>query len=110
MDPVCHLQKFYEQRLVIRMAQSSQRVLLLCKGQGLEPRVEFEQQLIEFGPILPHATGDEREVRIRNPCKFALEIYSLENDKVYLEEEKVYSCRSGPPKTTTQPSPFARSN
>lgn len=74
---------------MIRLAQSSQRILLMCKGQGLEPHIEFERNLIEFGPILPHSAGDEQEVRVRNPGKFPVEIYSLEYDKMYLEEEKV---------------------
>ena len=83
------LQRFHEQRIVIRLAQSSQRILLLCKGQGLEPHIELERNLVEFGPILPHSAGDEQEVRIKNPCSFPLEVYSLEFDKTYLEEEKV---------------------
>ena len=85
----CFVQRNYEQRIAIRLAQSSQRILLLCKGQGQEPHIEFERNLVEFGPILPHSAGDEQEVRIRNPCSFPVDIYSLEYDKMYLEEEKV---------------------
>ena len=44
---------------------------------------------MEFGPVLPHSNGDEKEIVIRNPCKFPLEIYNLEFDRTYLEEEKV---------------------
>lgn len=83
------LQIFYEQRIPIRIAQSSQRLLLLCRGQGLEPRLEFDHQLVEFGPILPHSNGVEQEVVICNPCNFPIEFYSLEFDQQYLEEEKV---------------------
>ena len=82
-------QKFYEQRIPIKIAQSSQRILLLCRGQGLEPRLDFERQLVEFGPILPHSSGDEQDVVIRNPCSFPVEFYNLEFDPQYLEEEKV---------------------
>lgn len=46
---------------------------------------------MEFGPILPHSGGDEKEVLIRNPCSFPIEIYNLEFDRAYLEEEKVES-------------------
>jgi len=86
---VHELQKFYENRLVIKMSQSSQRLVVLCRGEGLEPRIEFDRPLLEFGPILPHSPADERDVTIRNPCKFPVEIYSLEFDKIYQEEEKV---------------------
>ncbi len=63
--------------------------MLLCRGQGLEPHVEFERNLVEFGPILPHSNGDEQDIIVRNPCSFPIEIYNLEFDKSYLDEEKV---------------------
>ncbi len=63
--------------------------MLLCQGHGLEPRVEFDRNLVEFGPILPHGSGDEQDIVIKNPCTFPIEIYNLEFDRVFLEEEKV---------------------
>jgi hydrocephalus-inducing protein len=82
-------EKSYEERVTIRMAQSSQRLMVLCKGKGLEPRIELSRNSIEFDPILPYSVGDEQEVKITNPCSFPIEIYNLEFDKNYLEEEKV---------------------
>ena len=58
-------------------------------GEGSEPKVEFVSSVLEFGPILPHSFGDDKEVTIKNPSLFPVEIYSLEFDKLYLEEEKV---------------------
>jgi len=89
------LQKSYENRLVIRLSQSSERVVIQCRGEGLEPRIEFDRPLLEFGPILPHSPADERDVTIRNPCQFPVEIYNLEFDKVYVEEEKVSLLGNG---------------
>jgi hydrocephalus-inducing protein len=71
------------------MSQSSQRLMILCKGKGLEPRLDFSKNSIEFEPILPHSQGDEQEVKIVNPCPFPIELYNLEFDKNYLEEEKI---------------------
>ena len=82
-------EKMYEERVTIRMSQSSQRLMLLCRGKGLEPQVEFSKNSMEFGPILPYSLGDEQEVTLTNPCSFPIEIYNLEFDKTYLEEEKV---------------------
>ena len=71
---------------------------MLCQGVGLEPQLiigqmrggQFEQtSSIVFNPILTHSPGDEQEVVIKNPCPFPIEIYNLEFDKQYLEEEKV---------------------
>lgn len=72
------------------MAQSSQRLMILCRGKGLEPRIELSKNSIEFEPILPHSQGDEQEIKIVNPCNFPIEIYNLEFDKNYLDEEKVF--------------------
>ncbi|KAL3860158.1 hypothetical protein ACJMK2_010318 [Sinanodonta woodiana] len=88
-------EKFYEHRIPIRISQSSQRILLLCRGQGLEPRLDFDQNMMQFGPILPHSLGDEREVVVKNPCKFDIEFYNLEFDAVYLEEEKILRLMKG---------------
>lgn len=55
----------------------------------MEPRLEFSHTLVSFGPILPHGTGDEVDVTVRNPTSFPVEFYSLDFDKQYLLEEKV---------------------
>lgn len=69
--------------------------MLLCRGQGLEPHIEFDRNLVEFGPVLPHSAGDEQEIVIRNPCKFPIEVYNLEFDKTFLEEEKILRLMKG---------------
>ncbi len=72
--------------------------MIICRGGGLEPQVIIGQMhgttfepttSIVFNPILTHSNGDEKEIVIRNPCSFPVEIYNLEFDKQYLEEEKV---------------------
>lgn len=72
--------------------------MIICRGTGREPQLiigqmrgtQFEPTTtIVFNPILTHSQGDEQEVVIRNPCDFPVEIYNLEFDKQYLEEEKV---------------------
>ena len=64
------------------------------RGQGSEPRLEFDRQLVEFPAVLPFAEGSEAEVVVSNPLPYAIEFYSLEYDKQYLEEEEVssYTC------------------
>lgn len=82
-------QKFYSQTLVFQISQSAQKLMLLAQGQGLEPRLEFSPSVLELGPLLPYAPGDEGEVVVKNPCSFPIEFYSLEFDQQYLLEEKV---------------------
>ncbi|XP_077145064.1 hydrocephalus-inducing protein homolog isoform X4 [Ranitomeya variabilis] len=88
-------EKLYRQRLVLQVTQSSQRVLILAQGQGLEPQLEFTPGVLELGPILPLSSGDDVEVVVRNPCSFPIEFYSLEMDKQYVEEEKILRLLNG---------------
>lgn len=63
--------------------------MLLLEGMGSEPRISFSQPLLEFGPVFPFSQGDYQDVFITNPTSFPLEIYSLEYDGQYIEEEEV---------------------
>lgn len=73
----------------MQVSQSTQNLFVTCKGQGMEPHIEFEKSLLQFGPILPHTGSDDVSVKVINPCSFPVEFYSLEFDKQYLDEEKV---------------------
>lgn len=86
---VFDFQKFYSQTLVFQIVQGAQKLTLLVQGQGLEPRLEFSPSVLELGPLLPYAPGDEAEVVVKNPCDFPIEFYSLEFDQQYLLDEKV---------------------
>ncbi|CAD5117498.1 DgyrCDS6267 [Dimorphilus gyrociliatus] len=88
-------EKDYEQRIVFKLEQSSKKAMLLAKGRGLEPKIEFSKALIHFGPILPHSSGDEQDVEVKNPCDFPIEIYNLEYDKIYLQDEKILRLQQG---------------
>lgn len=90
-------QKFYSQPLAFQIAQSAQKLTLLAQGQGLEPRLEFNPSVLELGPLLPYAPGDEAEVVVKNPCDFPIEFYSLEFDQQYLMDEKVSRSQNQPP-------------
>lgn len=85
----------YNQRLKIHIAQSSNKHVITVRGEGSEPKVELTSSVLEFGPVLPHSVGDEKELTIQNPSSFPVEIYSLEFDKQYLEEEKILRAMKG---------------
>ncbi|KAI1889973.1 hypothetical protein AGOR_G00168420 [Albula goreensis] len=87
--------KAYSQRLVLSVAQSSRRALLLVQGTGEEPQLEFSSPLLELGPTLPYSAGEEGEVLVRNPCPFPIEFYCLEYDTQYLEEERILRSMKG---------------
>lgn len=49
----------------------------------------FSQPLLEFGPVFPFSQGDYQEVTIHNPTSFPIELYSVDFDNQYIEEEEV---------------------
>lgn len=59
------------------------------EGHGSEPHVVFDRTLLEFSPVMPFTAGSEAEVTVSNPMDYPVELYSLEFDKQYLEEEEV---------------------
>ena len=84
------LQVAYSQVIPLPISQNPHvNHCLEVKGQGCEPHIVFSKTMLEFGPILPYSKGDEQEVVVYNPTPHPVEIYSLEYDKQYLEEEKV---------------------
>ena len=66
-----------------------------CSGSGVELGVQFSKNFLEFGPCLPHSVGDEQEVLITNPTDFPIEIYSVEFDNQYIDEEKTLRMMKG---------------
>ncbi|XP_056622256.1 hydrocephalus-inducing protein homolog isoform X2 [Triplophysa dalaica] len=85
----------YSQRLVITIAQSTQKILLLAQGQGDEPLLEFSSSVLQLGPVLPYSEGTMADVMVRNPCSFPVEFYSVDFDKQYLEEEEILRVVKG---------------
>uniref|UniRef100_A0A670KA82 HYDIN axonemal central pair apparatus protein n=1 Tax=Podarcis muralis TaxID=64176 RepID=A0A670KA82_PODMU len=88
-------EKSYRHYLILSISQSTQQLQLNVSGQGLEPRLEFTPSILELGPLLPYAIGDEAEVVVKNPCSFPIEFYSLEFDQQYLLEERILRMLKG---------------
>ncbi|XP_066494024.1 hydrocephalus-inducing protein-like [Tiliqua scincoides] len=88
-------EKVYRHTLILSVLQSTQQLHLHVSGQGLEPRLEFNPSILELGPLLPYAVGDEAEVVVKNPCSFPIDFYSLELDQQYLLEERILRMLKG---------------
>ncbi|XP_038663072.1 hydrocephalus-inducing protein homolog [Scyliorhinus canicula] len=88
-------EKMYNHRLMLTFAQSSNQVVIMAKGKGLEPHLEFSSTTLELGPLLPYSSEADGMVFVKNPCSFPIEFYSVEFDDKYLEEEKVLRMTKG---------------
>ena len=85
------LQLDYEDNIPFRISQNpNSDIALHVIGHGSEPHLEFDRQLVECPAILPFSEGSEAEITVSNHSPYAVEMYSLEFDKQYLEEEEVH--------------------
>ncbi|CAM9169791.1 unnamed protein product [Choristocarpus tenellus] len=83
-------------KLGIRLASTSKVVPLVLQGRGVQPRITFYPPLVELGPVLPHSEdGDQMEVEMRNESVWDIEVFSLDFDKAYLQEEAILVERGG---------------
>jgi len=62
---------------------------LNVKGQGINNVVELVPDTIKLGPVLPYDTKSIECFEIVNPMEHPIEIFSLDFDKQYLEEEDI---------------------
>ncbi|XP_028304635.1 hydrocephalus-inducing protein homolog isoform X2 [Gouania willdenowi] len=85
----------YDRRLLVNVAESTQQVWITARGQGVEPQLEFCPEVLELRPCLPLSTDVMAEIKVRNPCTFPVEFYSLEFDNQYLEDEKILRLMPG---------------
>lgn len=86
---------FYSQKMMVKISQSACRHTLSLTGRGRELRVEFSTTLLQFGPILPHSSGQALELTVTNPTPVPVEIYSVDFDKRHREEEDILRSMKG---------------
>lgn len=88
------LQMIYNDQIPFVVNQNPDvNIVIHVTGKGSEPQIVFDRTLIEFDPVLPFSEGSEAEITITNPMDYPLEIYSLEFDNQYLDEEDVSMLR-----------------
>ena len=59
------------------------------KGQGINNLVELKPAEIKLGPVLPYDTKSIECFEIVNPMDHPIEVFSLDFDRQYLDEEEI---------------------
>ena len=59
------------------------------KGQGINNIVELVPESLKLGPVLPYDASAVSSFELRNSMEHAIEIYTLDFDKQYIEEEEI---------------------
>ncbi|KAF0295084.1 Hydrocephalus-inducing [Amphibalanus amphitrite] len=81
--------KVYVMEAALSVQGSSQTWLKRMTGEGLDSSLDFSTTELAFEPIVPYNEGGRMEVTIFNKHPIPLEIFSIEFDRQYLEEEHV---------------------
>ena len=65
--------------------------VLKVVGEGLGVVLKWDTPMMELGPIIPFTEGDEKVVTLTNHSQFGVEIFSLDFDSRFKEEEAMLS-------------------
>ncbi|KAL3657260.1 hypothetical protein V7S43_017769 [Phytophthora oleae] len=74
-------------KLPIKINSNPKTRSIVCRGEGAELRVSFSPPLVELGPVLPCARPEEQIVEIRNDSDYPVEVFSLDFDSIYQQDE-----------------------
>ncbi|KAI8909684.1 hypothetical protein EDD86DRAFT_206048, partial [Gorgonomyces haynaldii] len=58
-------------------------------GTGIKPTVTFTPNSISSGPVFPFSDGGEYRFTIENMVNYPIEMYAVDSDTQYLEEEEI---------------------
>ena len=81
--------KPFVEKLQFKCKDNPKQFILNVKGQGVNNMIELVPDTIKLGPVLPYYKESLESFEITNPMEHAIELYSLDFDTQYLEEEEI---------------------
>jgi len=82
-------EKPYQQRFLIEITDNTRKCEIQVRGTGVTPNLEFFSPEMMFSPSLPYDENVIKTLEIKNKSDFDTELYSLDFDKIYEQEEKL---------------------
>ena len=79
----------------IRINKNPNARTINCKGDGVNFQLSFSPKTVELGPILPLAQEGVAVVKLVNHMPFPVDVYSIDFDRQYLDEEEVLRNAEG---------------
>jgi hydrocephalus-inducing protein len=81
--------KIYDSIMPLRVIMTHKNYGLRLSGKGVKPSIKFTPLELLPGVVTPFADGVECRVTVENQIQYPIEIYSVENDAQYIEEEEI---------------------
>jgi len=75
--------------LPLKVAQQPFTNAIACKGKGFASALDFAPASLSLGPVLPCAPAVTASFSVCNPNNFDVEVFSLDFDEQYVQEEQV---------------------
>jgi hypothetical protein len=82
-------QKSYDMNIPLKVTMNSKLYQIRVTGTGIIPLLVFDPPSLVLGPILPFSEGSECRITLHNPTKHSLEVYSVDYDSNYRQEQEV---------------------
>jgi hydrocephalus-inducing protein len=81
--------KNYTYTFEVNMQDNQRKLELKCSGDGVVPNLIFGPEETIFDPCLPYDSSCYKCFEIKNQSDFDVELFSLDFDKQFLDEEKM---------------------
>jgi len=85
----------FSSQLQLKVNHNPKAHQIRVKGKGAELNIDIEPLFADFIPALPHTTISTVEVTITNKSIIPVEVYSLEFDETWVEEERILRVQDG---------------
>lgn len=81
--------KSYSVKVPLRVSQNATKRILKIQAASDALKIRFDPPLLDMSPILPFVQETERRVSMHNDTDVRLEVFSLDFDQRYFEEEEI---------------------
>lgn len=85
-----NVDKPFVQKINFKVKDNPKIFMINAKGQGVNYQVDFVPDTVKLGPVLPYSNAAMACIEMRNPMEIPIEVYSLDFDKLYIEEEEIF--------------------
>mmetsp|Transcript_3107 Transcript_3107/g.11897 ORF Transcript_3107/g.11897 Transcript_3107/m.11897 type:complete len:4490 (-) Transcript_3107:1724-15193(-) len=87
-------EKAFSATLLLKCNHNPRAQQIVCLGEGAELEIEITPSNVELAPVLPHISS-EKTITIKNHSDIDVEIFSLDFDDKYKEEQDILTNLQG---------------
>ncbi len=80
--------KTYQYKFMVSIADNAKSLMIYVRGQGAQVALEYSPEIIKIGPVLPYDDCAYALLEVRNPSDYDTELFSLDFDRQFCQEEK----------------------